>query len=103
MLEDLIESEPDFDAAVIGPLDGRVQEIRTTQFPWNTIVNLCRDFGEGLCSGCSGILIDPVRVITAGHCLWSVRRQSSPQRIYVMPGRMDRNTTPYGSVGARVW
>ena len=41
------------DAALIGPIDSRVQEIRTTQFPWNTIVHLCRDFGSGRCSGCS--------------------------------------------------
>jgi V8-like Glu-specific endopeptidase len=103
MLEDLLTPEAEFDPAVIGPLDGRVQEIRTTQFPWNTVVNLCRDFGNGLCSGCSGILIDPVRVLTAGHCLWSLRHKASPRRIFVMPGRRDRRTMPYGSVPARAW
>ena len=49
--------EDDGDLAVIGPVDSRVQEIDTTRFPWNTIVHLCRDFGDGACRGCSGILI----------------------------------------------
>jgi V8-like Glu-specific endopeptidase len=93
----------ELDAALIGPIDGRVQEIRTTRFPWNTIVHLCRDFGDGRCGGCSGILIDPQHVLTAGHCLWSVSRQASPAGILVMPGRRDRKTLPYGAVAAGAW
>ena len=38
-------SEDESDLAIIGPVDTRVQEIRTMQFPWNTLVHLCRDFG----------------------------------------------------------
>lgn len=88
------------DLAVIGPIDSRVQEIGTTRFPWNTVVHLCRDFGGG-CAGCSGILFAPNRVLTAAHCLWSVARSAPPRRIFVMPGRRDRRTMPYGSFAAR--
>lgn len=88
------------DLAVIGPIDSRIQELETTRFPWNTVVHLCRDFGQG-CAGCSGILIAPDRVLTAAHCLWSVARSAPPNRIYVIPGRRDRRTMPYGSFPAR--
>jgi V8-like Glu-specific endopeptidase len=89
------------DLAVIGPADSRVQEIATTRFPWNTVVHLCRDFGTGGCAGCSGILIDQRRVLTAAHCLWSLARMAAPRRILVIPGRADRKTMPYAAGEAR--
>jgi V8-like Glu-specific endopeptidase len=89
------------DAAIIGPIDARIQEINTTRYPWNTVVHLCRDFGGGGCSGCSGVLIDQRRVLTAAHCIWSMGRQAAPQRILVIPGRVDRKTMPYGARESR--
>jgi V8-like Glu-specific endopeptidase len=101
--EDDYEDPQSADLAVVGPLDNRVQEVRTTQFPWNTVVHLCRDFGTGNCSGCSGMLIGPRHVLTAGHCLYSLKRKASPRTIRVLPGRSDRKTLPYGSFPAQHW
>jgi V8-like Glu-specific endopeptidase len=96
----LAELAEDSDSALIGPRDSRVQEIETTRFPWNTIVYLCRDFGNGLCAGCSGALISPTRVLTAAHCLYSLKRHAAPRSVLVCPGRRDRDTLPYGSISA---
>jgi V8-like Glu-specific endopeptidase len=93
--------DDDFDAALIGPVDSRIQEVETTRYPWNTVVHLCRDFGDGGCAGCSGVLIDARRVLTAGHCIWSLGRQSAPRRILVIPGRSDRKAMPYGALESR--
>ncbi|MBD0273321.1 MAG: trypsin-like serine protease, partial [Acetobacteraceae bacterium] len=108
-LGDALPFEADFgqgedeeaDLSVVGPVDDRVQEIQTTRFPWNTMVNLCRDFGDGQCAGCSGALVGPRRVLTAAHCLWSLKRRAAPRRILVAAGRSDRDTMPYGTVEAR--
>lgn len=94
-------AEEEADLSVIGPTDDRVQEIRTRFYPWNTMVHLCRDFGDGLCSGCSGMLISPRRVLTAAHCVWSHSRRRAPVRIIVAPGRSDRVTMPYGTIQSR--
>jgi V8-like Glu-specific endopeptidase len=91
----------DIDTAVIGPRDSRIQEIETTRFPWNTVVHLCRDFGNGLCAGCSGALIGPRQVLTAAHCLYSLKRMAAPRSVRVCPGRSDRKTLPFGTMESR--
>lgn len=97
-LEDM-SAESDY--ALVGPRDTRTHEIRTKQFPFNTICYLGRDFGNGRLSGCTGTLISPRLVLTAGHCVYSHRRGGAPNRIMVMPGRSDRDTMPYGSITSR--
>jgi V8-like Glu-specific endopeptidase len=96
-LHGLVEEE---DSAVIGPVDNRVQEVDTQRFPWNTICHLCRTFPGVPCSGCSGTLIAPNIVLTAGHCLWSQKSSGPPRSIHVAPGRIDRDTAPYGTIKA---
>jgi V8-like Glu-specific endopeptidase len=86
------------DYALVGPLDNRVQEIRTRQFPLNTICHLGRDFGFGLRWGCTGTLYAPRRLLTAAHCLFSLKLRCAPNRITVAPGRSDRDSFPYGHV-----
>jgi len=84
----------------VGPTDNRVQVADTRQFPFNTICHLGRDFGDGRLRGCSGVLIAPMLVLTAAHCLYSLLLRRAPRGIVVTPGRRDRDTMPYGSLRA---
>jgi V8-like Glu-specific endopeptidase len=100
-LHGLVEEE---DSAVIGPVDNRIQEVETGRFPWNTICHLCRAYPGIACAGCSGTLVAPDIVLTAGHCLWSLRFNGPPRSIEVAPGRVDRDTLPFGAIkAARFW
>ena len=78
------------DYAVIGPIDGRRLVRNTTLMPYAAICYLKRDFG-GKISGCSGALIRPNLVLTAGHCLISRARGGPPRWINVQPGRQGNN------------
>jgi V8-like Glu-specific endopeptidase len=95
LLDDLSDA---VDYAIVGPRDSRVHEINTARFPWNTICHLGRDFGDGRWRGCTGALIGPRLVLTAGHCLYNHRFRRTPQRIRVIPGRADRDRFPYGTL-----
>jgi V8-like Glu-specific endopeptidase len=97
-LEDLAES---VDYAVVGPHDNRVHEVRTRIFPFNTICHLERDFGDGIWRGCTATLISPLKVLSAGHCLYNHRLRRAPVRIRVNPGQSDRDTKPFGSIMTR--
>jgi V8-like Glu-specific endopeptidase len=88
------------DYAIVGPTDNRVHVADTTRFPFNTICHLGRDFSDGRLRGCSGVLIAPVLVLTAAHCLYNLLLRRAPRAIVVMPGRRDRDNLPYGSLPA---
>ena len=94
----LIES---LDYALIGPTDGRWR-VRAATPPYTSICHIGRDFGDGRLSGCTAFLVGPRVAITAGHCLYSLRRRRAPRRIVVSPGR-DGAQTPYGAVWAARW
>jgi len=88
----------DRDYALIGPTDNRVQEPHTDRFPYDTVCHLGRDFGDGRLRGCTGVLIAPRCLLTAGHCLYSPKLGRPPIRVRVAPGRADRDNFPYGTL-----
>ncbi|MEM7489370.1 MAG: trypsin-like serine protease, partial [Pseudomonadota bacterium] len=90
------------DYAVLGPSDGRRRVSRTTVPPFSAVCHIGRDFGTGGLSGCTAFLIGPRLALTAGHCLYSLRRARGPKRVLVTPAR-DGTARPFGSQWARSW
>jgi V8-like Glu-specific endopeptidase len=74
------------DYAIIGPTDGRTRVLQTSRPPYAAVCQIERDFGDGRLSGCSGFLVSPSVVVTAGHCVFSRPRhlmlgRGAPRRI----------------------
>lgn len=61
----------------------------TTVWPWRAIVRLS--------NGCTGTMIGPRHVITAGHCIYN-RSTSAWMTFNVSPGQAGTGLFPYGSV-----
>lgn len=89
---------PDF---VIGD-DNRTRVTTTGSYPWSAIVHLEMTFPRG--SGtCTGWLIGPHTVATAGHCVYGADEGGWVTRVRVIPGR-NGGQMPFGAVYAtRVW
>jgi glutamyl endopeptidase len=97
------------DYAVIGPVDGRYRVPDARRAPYASVCHVQRDFGDGRLSGCTGFLIAPTVVVTAGHCVFSHKRlltgrRAAPARIRVTPGRNGAvAAAPFGSQWAVRW
>jgi glutamyl endopeptidase len=76
--------------SVIGT-DSRYQITGTTAYPYSAIVHITSSIG-----GCTGWLIGPNTVATAGHCVYGDSGWATNVTVY--PGR-DGSYTPYGSCG----
>ena len=95
------------DYAVIGPTDARTRVVSATRAPYWAVCQVQRDFGDGKFSGCSGFLIAPNIVLTAGHCVFSaaralLKKRATPSRIQIIAGR-NGTATPFGVRWAKRW
>ena len=78
-----VELEQELESEVIGP-DSRIRVRNTTVAPFRYICNLEYDFPNiGRWPMCSGTLIGPRTVLTAGHCISGL----VPSRMRIIPGR----------------
>ena len=91
MLEDLLDSETDSTPPL---LVRRTSAYRRSARPVPVEYDRLSvpRLRNGRCSGCSGILISPVQVLTAGHCLWS----SASPRLSAAAVRHSREARPTG-------
>lgn len=79
--------------SVIGT-DQRTRVSPATSFPYRAIVHIESDIG-----GCTGWLIGPNTVATAGHCIYNPGSRKWASYATVTPGR-DGSSKPYGSANA---
>lgn len=74
---------------VIGA-DGRVQVTTTGNYPYRAV--------GAIAIGCTGTLIGPHHVLTAGHCVYNTENDKWYSRIEFSPGQ-NGSQLPYGTVG----
>lgn len=64
-------------------------------YPWSVNVRLLIDWPNGGRSGCSGVLVDPRWIVTAGHCIFSHDAGGWATGVRVVPA-YDNGDEPYG-------
>jgi PKD repeat protein/V8-like Glu-specific endopeptidase len=67
-------------------------------YPWRVNVKVYMTFPSGTYVG-SGVLIDPMHVLTAGHCVYNHNDGAWASSVEVIPG-YDWGNEPYGSASA---
>lgn len=88
-----------FDPSVIWGTDDRIRITPTTSYPWRAQTKLFSTFPNNARYGCSGTLIAPKYVLTAGHCVQRLGDGGWATRVEVIPG-YDNGYRPYGSAYA---
>ena len=84
--------------------DDRVRVFNTSVYPWRTICHLDITAANGSKGGCSGALIGPRTIATAGHCVYMHDKGGWVKQVRVTPGKNGPGSTaatePYGGVAA---
>ncbi len=81
-------------------IEDRVQVTNTTTYPWNTIGYLTVTYPNGASYRCTGTLVSPYVVLTAGHCIHNNNRGGFVARVQFFPGQSQNGQSvqrPYGS------
>jgi V8-like Glu-specific endopeptidase len=88
---------PPLEPQNVGGPDTRVQVTNTTAVPFRWIVNLAIDFnGDGIIDkGCTGEMVGPRLVLTAGHCVYDPVLMQSAHYVILTPGQ-NGPSAPYG-------
>lgn len=79
----------DASAESVIPPDTRVQVTSTTTYPWRTMGRVD--------VGCSGTLIGPRHVLTAGHCVYNIGNNSWYSNLNFTPAQ-NGTVRPYGTI-----
>ncbi|MEQ8703553.1 MAG: trypsin-like serine protease [Phaeodactylibacter sp.] len=72
----------------------------TNEYPWSASVKLFIEWPNGQIGVCSGALIDPKHVLSAGHCVYSHTNGGWADQIFVYPGYQNQQAAFGGGISA---
>ncbi len=83
-------------------VEDRTLVANAQSFPWNTLAYLVMSYSDGSSWRCSGTVVSPYVVLTAGHCVHNKSRGGYVTSVRVYPGQNQANpgsnaSRPYGS------
>lgn len=86
---------PEASAAFVGEIDAE-EVADPTEFPFRTAVKLFSSYSNGKVGACSGALVGPHTVLTAGHCIYDNEELLDwADAVEVIPGYQD-GVAPFG-------
>lgn len=85
--------------------DSRLYQSDTTQYPYSATVKIFVSYSSGTQAGCTGWLVGPRAIVTAGHCLYNTVETGHNGWVtsVIVAAGLDYQYVPFGEAHGQNW